>query len=216
MNKSEVIEQIRRVRIMPVIRAHDQPAALKIAKAIVAGGINVLEITMTVPNAAEVISQLRQQTNSTVLIGAGTVLDVDTARRCLAAGAQFIVSPVTDRATIEFCRNAETAVFPGAMTINEIQLAWTLGADAVKIFPAQALGGANYLKAVKTVLPQIEVIPTGGVNLQTIADFLRAGALTVGVGNELIDTLTTEPNQANTISQRAGEFLSAVGNLQIS
>lgn len=206
MEKAKVIEQIRTTRILPVIRTNNRDEAVLVSEAIMAGGINILEITMTVPDAVEVINDLAKRLGNQAVIGAGTVFDAEMAKRCLDAGAQFIVSPITDKATIELCRHSDTAVFPGAMTANEIYRAWETGADAVKVFPANALGGASYIKALKSVMPQIEIIPTGGVNLETISDFFRAGAAAVGIGSELAGKELT----ADIITKRAKDFVTVL------
>ena len=185
MNKSEVIEKIRNTGIIPVIRADSHEKAQTIIKALVAGGINVLEITMTIPNAVELIKQLTSEYKSGVLIGAGTVLDKQTAEKCIEAGAKFIVSPILDLETVSFCNENEIAVLPGALTPTEIFAAWKAGADLVKVFPVSAMGGISYLKAIKKVFPQIEFIPTGGINLENVVDYIKSGAFAVGVGGEL-------------------------------
>lgn len=213
MNKKTVIEKIRQVKVMPVVRAESENQVTAVVEALLKGGINVLEITMTIPNAVQVIKGLSERLGNSALIGAGTVLDAEIAQRCFEAGAQFIVSPLTDFSTIEFCRKNEIAVFPGAMTVTEIHAAWNAGADAVKVFPASALGGAGYLKAVKTVLPNIELIPTGGVNLTTVADFMRAGAIAVGVGGELVDVQAVRSGKPDIIVEQARKFVDAVKNV---
>src|SRR5437763_442642 len=170
-----VIERIRQIGIIPVIRARSSDEALRAVEAIRAGGISVLEITMTVPGAVQVIADLTRRLGDDALIGAGTVLDADAARACVDAGARFVVSPALDLPTIEVCRRLGVPVFPGALTPTEVVTAWKAGADAVKVFPAGAVGGASYLKSLKAPLPQIELIPTGGVSLKTAGDFIAAG-----------------------------------------
>ena len=191
MNKSEVIEKIRNTGIIPVIRADSQEKAQTIIKAIVAGGINVLEITMTIPNAVELIKQLTSEYKSGVVIGAGTVLDKQTAEKCIEAGAKFIVSPILDLETVSFCNRSEIAALPGALTPTEIYSAQKAGADLIKIFPISAMGGVSYLKAVKTIFPQIEFVPTGGINLENAADYIKSGAFAIGIGGELTKGLET-------------------------
>jgi len=185
MNKSEVIERIREIGIIPVIRADSHAKAQIIIKALIAGGINVLEVTMTIPNAVELIEQLTGEYKNTAVIGAGTVLDKQTADRCIGAGAQFIVSPILDLETVSFCSENEIAVLPGALTPTEIFAARKAGADLIKVFPVSAMGGVSYLKAIKTVFPQIEFVPTGGINLENAIDYIKAGAFAVGIGGEL-------------------------------
>jgi len=187
MKKADVLKRIHEIGLLPVLRANSVEEALALAKAIEAGGIAVLEVTMTVPDAIEVIHTLIRQTGNRILIGAGTVLDPETARACIMAGAEFIVSPALNLKTIEICHRYGVAVIPGALTPTEVVTAWEAGADVVKIFPCSALGGAKYLKALKAPLPHIELIPTGGVSLTTAADFLAAGAFALGVGGDLVD-----------------------------
>jgi 2-dehydro-3-deoxyphosphogluconate aldolase/(4S)-4-hydroxy-2-oxoglutarate aldolase len=176
MKKADVLKRIHEIGLLPVLRANSVEEALALAKAIEAGGIAALEVTMTVPDAIEVIHTLIRQTGNRILIGAGTVLDPETARACIMAGAEFIVSPALNLKTIEICHRYGVAVIPGALTPTEVVTAWEAGADVVKIFPCSALGGAKYLKALK-----------GGVSLTTAADFLAAGAFALGVGGDLVD-----------------------------
>jgi 2-dehydro-3-deoxyphosphogluconate aldolase/(4S)-4-hydroxy-2-oxoglutarate aldolase len=195
---------------VPVVRAQSADDAVRAIDAIMAGGINVIEVTMTVPGAVSVIEQLARRYGDDVLVGAGTVLDAETARACMLAGAQFIVSPALDAETIACCRRYGVAVMPGALTPTEVVRAWTLGADAVKVFPAGALGGASYLKALKAPLPQVEMIPTGGVSLKTAAEFIRAGAMALGVGADLIDLKALTEGNVQLITERARQFLDSV------
>src|SRR5205823_3636492 len=145
-----------------------------------------------------------------VIVGAGTVLDAETARACILAGAQFVVSPALNVETISCCRRYSVAVMPGALTPTEVLQAWTAGADFVKVFPAGALGGANYIKSLKAPLPQIELVPTGGVSLKTAADFIRAGASALGVGADLVDTKALSEGRADLITERARQFIEIV------
>ncbi len=185
MNKTQVIEKIRETGIIPVIRVDSAQKAKAVIKALIRGGIDVLEVTMTIPSAIKLIERLTIEYKSAALIGAGTVLDKDTARKCVESGAKFIVSPILDLETVSFCNQNEIAVMPGAVTPTEIFTAWKVGADIVKIFPVSAVGGVSYLKAVKTVFPHIEMVPTGGVNLENAIDYIKAGALAAGMGSEL-------------------------------
>src|SRR5205807_3142719 len=164
----------------------------------------------TVPRAVELIEQLSTAYGDEAVVGAGTVLDAETARACVAAGAQFVVSPSLDVRTIELCRRYGVAVVPGALTPTEVVTAWQAGADMVKVFPCGALGGASYLKALKAPLPQIELIPTGGVSLKTAADFIKAGAMALGVGSDLVDTKALREDRDEVIAERAREFLEIV------
>ena len=210
MNKTEVINRIRDIGVIPVVRAESADQALRAVAAILAGGVSVLEVTMTVPGAIGVIEQLAKAFGAEALIGAGTVLDPETADKCIQAGAQFIVSPALNEETIAFCRTSDVAIFPGALTPTEVVRAWNAGADAVKVFPAGAVGGASYLKALKAPLPQIELIPTGGVSLKTAADFIKAGAMALGVGADLVDMAALREGNDGLLTERARQFLEIV------
>jgi 2-dehydro-3-deoxyphosphogluconate aldolase / (4S)-4-hydroxy-2-oxoglutarate aldolase len=210
MNKSEVLKQIKEVGIIPVVRATTADEAMRAIDAIREGGIAVLEITMTVPGAVGVIEQVAARFGNDVLVGAGTVLDAETAKSCISAGAQFIVSPALNMETIAYCREQDVAVMPGALTPTEVVNAWNAGADFVKVFPAGAVGGASYLKALKAPLPQIELVPTGGVSLKTAADFIRAGAAALGVGADLVDIKAIREGQSALITERAKQFVQIV------
>jgi len=210
MNKAEVIKQIRDTGVIPVVRATSADEAMRAIDAIREGGVSVLEITMTVPGAVGVIEQLSKAYGNDALVGAGTVLDAETARACILSGAQFVVSPALNVETIECCRRYGVAIMPGALTPTEVVQAWTAGADFVKVFPAGALGGASYLKALKAPLPQIELVPTGGVSLKTAADFIKAGASALGVGADLVDLKAIRDGQANIITERARQFVEIV------
>ena len=181
------MHRLREIAVVPIIRTSSEELALSIVGAIVQGGINCVEITMTVPNALQAIEKVADEYGDQVLLGAGTVLDPETARLCMLAGAQFFVTPSLNLKTIELAHRYSRPIFPGALTPTEIMTAWEAGADGVKVFPCSALGGAKYIKALKAPFPQIDLIPTGGVNLETIADFLNAGSTAVGVGSELVD-----------------------------
>jgi 2-dehydro-3-deoxyphosphogluconate aldolase/(4S)-4-hydroxy-2-oxoglutarate aldolase len=210
MNKTGVLQRIRDIGLIPVVRAESAEQAMRAVEAIKAGGVSVLEVTMTVPGAIAVIEQLTKAFGAEAVIGAGTVLDPETADRCIQAGAQFIVSPALNEETINFCRARDVAIFPGALTPTEVVRAWKAGADAVKVFPAGAVGGASYLKALKAPLPQIELVPTGGVSLKTAADFIKAGAMALGVGADLVDTKALREGNDQLITERARQFLEIV------
>ncbi len=199
-----VMERIRSVGLVPVVRAASADQAFAAVEAIRAGGIPILEITLTVPGAIDVIRQLTSRLGDDTLIGAGTVLDAETAQECVDAGAKFIVSPALDIPTIELCRRIGVPIFAGALTPTEILTAWKAGANAVKVFPANAVGGAAYLKSVKAPLPQIELLPTGGVNLQTAAAFIQAGAFALGVGADLVS------GDPATITEKARQYVAVV------
>jgi 2-dehydro-3-deoxyphosphogluconate aldolase/(4S)-4-hydroxy-2-oxoglutarate aldolase len=210
MTKTEVIREIKETGVIPVVRANSADEAMRAIDAIREGGISILEITMTVPGAVRLIEQVANRYRNEALVGAGTVLDPETARACISAGAQFVVSPSLNLETIACCRELDTVVMPGALTPTEVVQAWTAGADFVKVFPAGAVGGASYIKALKAPLPQIELVPTGGVSLKTAAEFIRAGAAAVGVGADLVDIKAIREGQAALITERAKQFLEIV------
>ncbi|HWB32501.1 MAG TPA: bifunctional 4-hydroxy-2-oxoglutarate aldolase/2-dehydro-3-deoxy-phosphogluconate aldolase [Acidobacteriaceae bacterium] len=209
MVKSEVLVSLREIGLVPVLRAESESQALALASAIAAGGVTVLEVTMTVPGAIRVMRKLAEE-RPDILIGAGTVLDAETARACILEGAQFVVSPALNLKTIEMCHRYGVAVLPGALTPTEILTAWEAGADVVKVFPASALGGAKYLKAVKAPLPQVELIPTGGVSQATAAEFLEAGAFALGVGADLVNPKLIAEGKPEVITENAAKYLAIV------
>jgi 2-dehydro-3-deoxyphosphogluconate aldolase / (4S)-4-hydroxy-2-oxoglutarate aldolase len=210
MTKQKVANRITEIGIVPVVRASSPKQALQAAEAVCAGGIPIVEITMTVPGAIEVIAQLSKSMGSEVLIGAGTVLDAETAKRCLDAGAEFLVSPGFDLETVKFANSNGKLMMAGALTPTEVITAWKAGSDFIKIFPCGSVGGAKYIKALKGPLPQIPMIPTGGVNLQTAADFILAGAAALGVGGELCSTLALESGNTIEITEAARNFIAIV------
>lgn len=210
MNKLKIVQRIAETGIIPVVRSSSLAQASEIADALIEGGISVLEITMTVPGAIRLIEQLATRYSEQIVVGVGTVLDAETARVCTLAGAQFVVSPALNIELIEACRRYSVTVISGALTPTEIVAAWQAGADAVKIFPCDAMGGANYLKALKTPLPNIEMIPTGGVSLANAADFVKAGAMAIGVGGELVDLQAMRENRPQIVTDKARKFLEIV------
>jgi 2-dehydro-3-deoxyphosphogluconate aldolase / (4S)-4-hydroxy-2-oxoglutarate aldolase len=210
MSKQDVLQRIADVGLVPVVRADSAEEAIQVVDAIREGGVSIFEITMTVPGAIAVMEQVSRRFGADVLVGAGTVLDAETARACILAGARFIVGPTLDRGTIEMCRRYSVPVMPGALTPTEVLAAWSAGADVVKVFPCGALGGASYIKSLKAPLPQIELIPTGGVSVKTAADFIRAGAMALGVGADLVDTGAVRQGQAGLVTEKAREYLRIV------
>ena len=210
MNKQQVRDRIVEIGIVPVVRASSSAEALLAAEAVCAGGIPIVEITMTVPGAVEVIRQLQKSALENTLIGAGTVLDAETARRCVDAGAEFLVSPGLNIATVEFAVREGRLMLAGALTPTEVMMAWNAGADFVKIFPCGNVGGAKYIKALKGPFPQIPLVPTGGVNLSTAGEFIEAGASALGVGGELVEAEALKSGKAEVIAENARKFLSVV------
>ena len=216
MSKAETIKRIRDTGVIPVVRATSADEAMRAIDAIREGGISVLEITMTVPGAVKVIEEVAKRYGKDALVGAGTVLDPETAMTCISSGAQFVVSPALNLETIACCRQREIAVMPGALTPTEVVQAWNAGADFVKVFPAGAVGGPGYLKALKAPLPHIELVPTGGVSLATAGDFIRAGAAALGVGTDLVDIKAIREGQSAVITARAKQFIEIVREARVS
>lgn len=195
MDKTDAISKIKQCKIIPVIRTNSVAEAEKNIETLLSAGFNALEITMTIPNAINLIEKLSHELSDEILIGAGTVIDAKTAQKCVEAGAKFVVSPMFERETVEFCNRASITILPGALTPTEIFAAWEAGADMVKVFPVSAIGGVSYIKAVKSVFPQIPLLPTGGVNLKNAVDFFKAGADAVAIGSDLNNSTAEEISQ---------------------
>jgi 2-dehydro-3-deoxyphosphogluconate aldolase/(4S)-4-hydroxy-2-oxoglutarate aldolase len=213
MKKTEVLGWIKKIGLVPVLRAESEAQAIALAEAIADGGVTVLEVTMTVPGAVRVIARLKKE-RPEILLGAGTVLDAETAHECIEEGAEFVVSPAFNAKTVEMCQKHDVAVLPGALTPTEVLTAWQAGADVVKVFPASAMGGAKYIKSLKAPLPQIEMIPTGGVSLDTALEFLEAGVYALGVGADLVDTKAIAAGHAYKITENARKYLEIVKSFQ--
>ncbi len=210
MTREQVRARVLEVGIVPVVRAISAKQAISAAVAVAAGGITIVEVTMTVPGALDAISQLIKTLGSEVIVGAGTVLDAQAARQCFDAGAEFLVSPGLDLGTIKAAQDAGKLIMAGALTPTEVITAWKAGADFVKVFPASAVGGPAYLKALRGPLPQVPLVPTGGVNLNTAADFLRAGASALGVGGELVLAAALKSGETAQITALARQYLEIV------
>jgi len=210
MNKQQIVQHIEELGLVPVVRASSADEAMQAIDAIKAGGVNVLEITMTVPGAVRVIEKVADKYGSDVLVGAGTVLDPETARACLLAGAQFIVSPALNLDTIALCHRYSAPICPGVLTPTEVITAWSAGVDFVKVFPCGSVGGASYVKNLKGPFPQVKIIPTGGVSLKTAQDFIRAGASALGVGTDLVDVKAIREGNAQVVTDRAKQFIELV------
>ncbi|MFN2340057.1 MAG: bifunctional 2-keto-4-hydroxyglutarate aldolase/2-keto-3-deoxy-6-phosphogluconate aldolase [Halanaerobium sp.] len=205
MSKIEDLKRVEETGIVAVIRAENAEKALKITEAVKKGGIDAIEITMTVPGAVDVIKQLTDEySKDEILIGAGSVLDAETARACILAGAEYIVSPSLDKETIEMCNRYQKAVMPGAMSVTEVVKAMKYGADIVKVFPA-TLFGPKIIKAIKGPLPQAPLMPTGGVSLDNVKDWIKAGSLAVGVGSSLSKGAKTGDYEQ--VTETAKEFI---------
>lgn len=207
MRKPEAIRsELRAGGLVPVIRARSREQALQAAAALVAGGIGALEITFTVPGALRCLEAVADRYGDEVLLGAGTVLDAESCRAALLAGAGFIVSPALAPETIRMTRRYGAVSIPGALTPTEVLTAWEAGADFVKVFPCDAMGGAKYLKALRAPLPQVALIPTGGVTLATARAFLEAGAAALGVGSDLVNPNDLDQGRWEALTAKARQF----------
>jgi 2-dehydro-3-deoxyphosphogluconate aldolase/(4S)-4-hydroxy-2-oxoglutarate aldolase len=209
MDQQKVRERIVEIGVVPVVRASSAREARIAADAVCEGGIPIVEITMTVPGAVEVIRELARSAGD-VLVGAGTVLHIEAARKCLDAGAQFLVSPGLNPQVIQLAAREEKLMMAGALTPTEVITAWEAGSDLVKVFPCGQVGGAKYIKALKGPLPQVPLVPTGGVNLATAAEFIEAGAAALGVGGELVQAEALRSGKPETIVENARKFLAIV------
>ena len=209
MNRNDVRDTIQKIGILPSVRVPSRDLATFAAETVYAAGIPIIEITMTTPGALEVIDDLSKRF-ADLAVGAGTVLDEETARRCVEAGARFITSPGLVPEVVGLAKRMDVVVFPGALTPTEVIAAWKAGADFVKIFPTTHVGGVQYVRALKVPLPQIPLIATGGVNQLTASDFILAGATAIGVGGELLPREALHLRQADRIHELAGRFLAMV------
>ncbi len=210
MDKQKVRDRIMEIGIVPVVRASSAREARIAADAVCEGGIPIVEITMTVPGAVDVIRELAKGGATDVLVGAGTVLNTEAARRCIDAGAQFLVSPGLNLQTVELAVREEMLMMAGALTPTEVMAAWEAGSDFVKIFPCGQMGGAKYIKALKGPFPQVPFVPTGGVNLNTAAEFIEAGAVALGIGGELVQAEALKAGEPEVIVENARKFLAIV------
>jgi len=210
MSKDKARRRILEIGIIPVIRASSAAHAMRAAEAVSAGGIPIVEITMTVPGAIDLIRDLAATVAPKVLVGAGTVLDPVTAERCIDVGAQFIVSPGLHLSTVKTVNSRGVLMIAGALTPGEVIEAWDAGSDFVKVFPCDSVGGAKYIQSLKGPLPQIPMIPTGGVNLENVGDLIRAGADAVGVGGELISKAALSSGNLEQITAAAARYLSVI------
>jgi len=210
MNRQVILHSILHIGVVPVVRTSSAESAVRAIEAVYRGGIRAAEITMTVPGAIKALEKLADEFGDKLVLGAGTVLDPETARICMLAGAQFFVTPALNLKTIEMAKRYSKVIMPGALTPTEIVSAWEAGADFVKVFPCGALGGPKYIKSLKAPLPHIEMVPTGGVSIATTADFLKAGAAAVAVGAELIDEKTISEGRYEVFEERARQFLAEV------
>jgi 2-dehydro-3-deoxyphosphogluconate aldolase/(4S)-4-hydroxy-2-oxoglutarate aldolase len=210
MTAKEILAFITEAGIVPVVRCSSAESAIQAVEACYHGGIRAAEITMTVPGAIRALEKCADRFGDKLVLGAGTVLDPETARACMLAGAEFFVTPSLRVSTIEMAKRYSKVICPGALTPTEVLTAWEAGADVVKIFPCGNVGGAKYIKALKGPFPQIEMIPTGGVNLETAGDFLKAGACAVAVGGELVDAKSLSEGRLDVIEERARQYLTVI------
>jgi 2-dehydro-3-deoxyphosphogluconate aldolase/(4S)-4-hydroxy-2-oxoglutarate aldolase len=209
VNKQTIRNRIEEIGIVPAIRLSSAEDALFAIEAVSESGIPIAEVTMTTPGAMEVIAGLTSN-KPELIVGAGTVIDIETARRCLDAGAKFLTSPGLDVEVVEFAVKNNVVVFPGALIPTDIMAAWKAGADFVKVFPCSLLGGPNYIKTLKSPFPHIPFIASGGVTQENTADFIQAGASGVGIGRDLINPEAVRRRQVDWIRELAGRFLQIV------
>ncbi len=209
MTRPQQLQRVLDAGIVAVVRAPDPAGLVEVIRALAAGGVTVAEITLTVPNALDVIGQAKTALGDSLLLGAGTVLDAETCRAALLAGAEFIVSPTLNHDVIRVCRRYDKLVMPGAFTPTEILAAWEGGADIVKVFPAEVVGPA-FFKAMRGPLPQIRLMPTGGVDLNTAAEFLQAGACCLGIGSQLVDPKLVAARAFDQLRDRAAKYVEIV------
>jgi 2-dehydro-3-deoxyphosphogluconate aldolase/(4S)-4-hydroxy-2-oxoglutarate aldolase len=213
MSKEAQLRQVLDCGIVAVVRCPDGRQLVEAARALADGGVTVVEITMSVPGALDVVRQVRHALGDRVLLGAGTVLDPETARAALLAGAEYIVAPTLNHDVIRLCRRYDKLVMPGALTPTEILAAWEAGADIVKVFPAEVVGPA-FFKALRGPLPQVRLMPTGGVDLTTAAAFLRAGACCLGVGGQLIEPRAVAAGDFGRIRDLARQYRAVVDQVR--
>jgi len=209
MTRDQVRSRIQEIGIIPGIRVSSAPDALFAAETISASGIPIVELTMTVPGAIDAIAHLARNSPE-IIVGAGTVWDIETARRCLDAGAKFLTSTGLDLSVVEFAVKENVVVFPGALTPSEVMMAWKAGADFVKVFPCSQVGGVSYIRTLKAPFPQVPLIASGGVNQETAADFILAGAVALGIGGDLIPHKAIAMRQPHRIRELARRYLGMV------
>jgi 2-dehydro-3-deoxyphosphogluconate aldolase / (4S)-4-hydroxy-2-oxoglutarate aldolase len=215
MSKESQLQHVLDCGIVAVVRSPDSQQLVEVCRALAEGGVTVVEITMSVPNALDVVKQVRQALGDRLLLGAGTVLDAETARAVLLAGAEYVVAPTVNLEVIRLCRRYDKLVMPGALTPTEILTAWEAGADIVKVFPADVVGPA-FFKAVRAPLPQIRLMPTGGIDLQTAASFLKAGACCLGVGGQLVEPKAVAERNFDRIRDLARQYSAIVKQVRAS
>jgi 2-dehydro-3-deoxyphosphogluconate aldolase / (4S)-4-hydroxy-2-oxoglutarate aldolase len=208
MNTIDTIKKLVDFGIIPIIRTSDEKKTAVAAEALAASGLGVLEISISVPHAYAILETIADRFGDTMLLGAGTVLDAPAAHDAISAGARFIVSPVADESVIDTCKKRSVPVFPGALTPTEIVRAWSLGADAIKVFPVDAAGGPSYIRALRAPLPHIVLFPCGGVNTDNAADYFNAGAHVLFTGSSLIPMTVPETELFDWVRKKAAQFVS--------
>jgi 2-dehydro-3-deoxyphosphogluconate aldolase/(4S)-4-hydroxy-2-oxoglutarate aldolase len=209
MTRPQQLQRVLDAGIVAVVRAPDPAGLVEVIRALAGGGVTVAEVTLTVPNALDVVREAKKTLGDTVLLGAGTVLDAETCRAALLAGAEFIVAPTLNLDVIRVCRRYDKLVMPGAFTPTEVLAAWEAGADIVKVFPAEVVGPA-FFKALRGPLPQVRLMPTGGVDLNTAADYLKAGACCLGVGSQLVDPKLVAARAYDRLRDLAAKYVDVV------
>src|SRR6516165_5639900 len=214
MSKESQLRHVLDCGIVAVVRSPDSAQLVEAARALADGGVTVVEITMTVPGALDVVRQVRQSLGDRLLLGAGTILDPETARAALLAGAEYLVTPTVNLDVIRLCQRYDKLVLPGAFTPTEILTAWEAGADIVKVFPAEVVGPA-FFKALRGPLPHVRLMPTGGVDLSTAADFLRAGAWCLGVGSQLVEPRAVAEGNFDRIRDLARQYVAVVKSVRV-
>jgi 2-dehydro-3-deoxyphosphogluconate aldolase/(4S)-4-hydroxy-2-oxoglutarate aldolase len=207
-------ESLERIGLIPVLRAHNAGQAHAIVQAMIAGGVTVVEVTMTVPGAIDVLRELKEEYGSRLLLGSGTVTTASEAEATINAGAEFVVSPSLHPEVISATKTNGKLSIPGALTPTEVITAWHAGADYVKIFPCSAMGGASYLKSVLAPFPFLKLIPTGGVTLETAASFIQAGARALGVGSDLVNLAAVDAGHPETVTETARAYLKVLADLR--
>ena len=212
---SETTAQIiERVGLIPVLRARSVAQAHAVVRAMITGGVTVVEVTMTVPGAVALLAELKREYAGQLLLGSGTVTTADQAQATIDAGAEFVVSPSLHPAVISTTKNRGKLSIPGALTPTEVITAWDAGADYVKVFPCSAMGGASYLRSLLAPFPHLKLIPTGGVSLQTAGDFLRAGARALGVGSDLVNLAAIDTGTPELITETARAYLKVLAQFR--
>jgi 2-dehydro-3-deoxyphosphogluconate aldolase/(4S)-4-hydroxy-2-oxoglutarate aldolase len=209
MRKAEILDTIRETGVIAIMRAQSSDQLIAAADAIKRGGVTVIEVTMTTPGALGVITTAKERYGSDVVFGAGTVLDAETGRAAILAGADFVVSPVLNLGLIELCNRYSVATIPGCFSPTEVITAWEAGADMIKLFPA-GLGGPGLVKAILAPFPQVEIVPVGGVNLDTAADFISKGAVALGVGGNLVSQKLLDAGDVDELTRRAAAYIEEV------